>query len=279
MKFEDLAPENFTWLLLNRKKDLESIIQKTQLQLKNAPEGRLYTSTSNKNNQFYLSITKPQTNNKITKQLRSTSYIRKTDSLIIGALAQKEYDNKILNRLQKELNKINSLVNLVKKNNIETVFSKIHPKKQPLIKTITLSNDNYAKKWLAVKFQAKNFDNNPNRYESSSGDKVRSKSEFIIAEFLDKFKIPFRYEYPIQLNNFTVYPDFYCLNLKTRQEFIWEHFGMMGDADYACKAIAKINAYMEKGFFPGKNLIVTAETLQTPINPNLIKSIIENYLA
>ena len=40
-----------------------------------------------------------------------------------------------------------------------------------------------------------------------------------------------------------LHPDFYCLNLRTRQEFAWEHFGMMDDPDYASTTAEKLRLY------------------------------------
>ena len=51
-------------------------------------------------------------------------------------------------------------------------------------------------------------------FYSNSGVRVRSKSELIIANMLEKYGIPYRYEYPLLLNgNDLVRPDFLCLNI------------------------------------------------------------------
>ena len=65
--------------------------------------------------------------------------------------------------------------------------------------------------------------------------------------------MPYRYEFPIKLKSesgtgrkvseVTFYPDFLCLNLRTREEFCWEHFGLMDDEEYANNAAGKINHY------------------------------------
>jgi len=65
------------------------------------------------------------------------------------------------------------------------------------------------------------------------------------------------------------------LNVK---EFIWEHFGMMDDPTYAENAIQKIVTYEQNGFFPGKNLILTYECKNNPINHKLIQVSIQEYL-
>ena len=116
-------------------------------------------------------------------------------------------------------------------------------------------------------------------YYSDNGLRVRSKSEILIANALDKYCIPFRYEYPLMLKKSgVVRPDFTCLNIRTRKEYIWEHFGMMDDEGYAHKNVLKINDYETSGFHAGINMILTFETSLTPINSNIIRAMIENYL-
>lgn len=52
---------------------------------------------------------------------------------------------------------------------------------------------------------------------------MRSKSEVIIADLLNKEGIPYRYEFPLYLKEFnTVYPDFTILNVRKRKEIYWE---------------------------------------------------------
>ena len=96
---------------------------------------------------------------------------------------------------------------------------------------------------------------------------------------LKRFGIPYRYEYPMRLKNgITVHPDFLCLNVRTRQEFYWEHFGMMTTPDYAQKAIHKIQQYSDNHLLPGINLIITMETATSTLNLRYIEQQIKTYL-
>jgi hypothetical protein len=102
--------------------------------------------------------------------------------------------------------------------------------------------------------------------------------------------VPYRYEFPLLMDKNANYPDFsdydfcrlhpdfYCLNLRTRGEFAWEHFGMMDDLEYAARAAEKIQLYQENGFFPGKNLIITMETSKKPLSSRGLKNLIKEYL-
>lgn len=205
-------------------------------------------------------------------------YINKDDLTKAKILAQKQYDIELLKTLEEERKLLNELILYFNKHDFDSILAKLHPGKQVLIRPVTLSQENYAKKWLAFRTATKKTDDRPKNFETTIGIWVRSKSEVLIAEILAKKNIPFRYEYPLYLNGYKLYPDFLCLNLRTRKEFVWEHFGMMDDVDYAENAIVKINAYLTNGFFPGDNFISTSETLKSPLSSKIIERIVEKYL-
>ena len=95
--------------------------------------------------------------------------------------------------------------------------------------------------------------------------------------------IPYHYEFPLKLKlphekSATFFPDFTCLNLRTREEILWEHFGMMDDSDYVRKAMDKLDIYERNGIFPGKRLIISRETTEKPLNVKTIQKLAEEYL-
>ena len=98
-------------------------------------------------------------------------------------------------------------------------------------------------------------------------ERVRSKSEKIIADKLYSLGIPYRYECPLTLaGNIKMYPDFTILRMMTREEVYLEHFGMMDDANYVENVIFKLNTYEKNDIYLGVNLFVTYETSKKPIN-------------
>ena len=61
--------------------------------------------------------------------------------------------------------------------------------------------------------------------------------------------------------------------------FIWEHHGLLDDKEYReNNFLKKNNAYMANGFFPGKNLIQTFESLNNPLSLPAIEAVINEYL-
>lgn len=87
-------------------------------------------------------------------------------------------------------------------------------------------------------------------YSTSKGDKVRSKSEVIIANLL--FQNSIKYEYEKRLyyneNDLSILPDF-TIHLPDGREIYWEHLGMIGTEDYDKRWLKKLKIYND--FFPG----------------------------
>lgn len=75
----------------------------------------------------------------------------------------------------------------------------------------------------------------------------------------------------------TVYPDFFVLNTRTRKAYLWEHFGKMGDPEYVCDNLNKLIDYSNAGYIVGKNLILTMESLECPLTPEIIETVIREY--
>ena len=114
---------------------------------------------------------------------------------------------------------------------------------------------------------------------SEKGERVRSKSEKIMADYFFRNGIAYKYECPLYLKGMgTVYPDFTFLSVKTGEEMYWEHNGRVDDPAYARKMIRKFNAYENNGIFPGERLILTYETEQTILITGKIEQLVDRYL-
>ena len=159
--------------------------------------------------------------------------------------------------------------------NAEQVLEGLHKERQRLIHPIRETDEQYIQNWRNVAYEGKGFAEDAPEFYTSRGERVRSKSEWIIAELLEKEGIPYRYEYPVYLRGFgKVYPDFTVLNVRTRKEIYWEHMGMMDNPIYAEKAINKIHTYEQNGMFQGEDLLVTYETSKSPLNQKVIMRMI-----
>ena len=261
-KIEKLLEERKQYLLRLRKEKGEA--------LTNAPQGFLRICT-NKNNVQYYHRTNPKD--------FDGKYIGKKDSYLAKQLAQKAYDEKIIRSAEKEIKAIENYFSNCPVIEVEHVYEKMHDVRKKLIEAIVQTDEEYIASWEAVQYTGKAFEEDFPEFYTAKGERVRSKTEVIIADLLYREGIPYRYEYPIEIEEWgRVYPDFTVLHVRERKELYWEHLGMMDDASYVENAIQKINVYLQNGICSKDNLIITYETKKNPLNQKTIKSMIEHYL-
>lgn len=139
--------------------------------------------------------------------------------------------------------------------------------RKALIAPPVLSDEEFVRQWQAKEYKGKPFEDDENIILTERGERVRSKSEKIIADKLYALGIPYRYEYPLVLSGgVKVYPDFTILRMTTREEVYLEHFGMMDDLEYVETALYKLSSYEKNGIYLGVDLFVTYETGKRTLN-------------
>ena len=167
----------------------------------------------------------------------------------------------------------------MKKGTFENVYDTLSEIRKELIQPIYLSDEDFIKNWLDRKYEKMGFADGEPAYDTVVGTRVRSKSEALISNSLERWEVPQLYEVPLILKGYgKVRPDFMVLNVRTRQEYIWEHLGMLDDPVYLEKAMKKIEAYIANGYVPGINLIITFESSKHPLDLNTVDKLIETFL-
>ena len=255
-------------LLLKEQERLEQIFEKAKVRLKDAPQGKLRLSSCRENVQYYHCTQGARKNG---------SYIPKEQMELIRRLAQKSYDEKIIRLADKRLSRVRKL--LKDYDEIANVYQREHVERQKLIDPVEPTWEQQIEQWIAQKYQGKEFQEGTAVILTQKGERVRSKSEKILADYFYQNNIPYKYEMPLYLKGTgMVYPDFTFLSRKTRKEIYWEHDGRMDDPVYARSAVRKIQAYEENGIYPGENLILTFETEKTILDIRIVKGLVERYL-
>lgn len=274
MQLEKLSPNVLASPLEKRLLELKELLLETKKSCQHAPAGRIRISQKQGHPEYYLVKEKGS--------LRGRYLSYKKEALICQ-LAQKSYNQELIEALQTEITALQNYLRLTRNStNIPRLYSSLCPARRALIEPVTLPDKEYAARWQKVQYQGLPFTPETPEYLTARGERVRSKSEVIIADGLSRHQIPYRYEYPLIINkgqqSHTIYPDFLCLNIHTRREYIWEHFGMMDNPDYAHKATAKLRLYEECSILPGRNLILTMEIQTTPLSTRAVEKIIEEFL-
>lgn len=256
-------------LLLEEQQRLEKIVKETKDYLKDAPAGTLRMSKSHNTLQYY----------RCTKEKKSGIYINRNNIELARKLAQKSYDEKVHKLAERRLNQIQKITKEYKEDEIEEIYLKERVERQMLIEPIEPTWEHRVQEWKSKEYKGKGFRDDTPIILTEKGERVRSKSEKILADYFWRNGIEYKYECPLYLNGVgTIYPDFTFLSPKTGDEIYWEHNGKADDPTYAKKMVKKIHAYENNGIFQGERLILTYETEQTILNSNKIEQLVKRYL-
>lgn len=264
MVFESLA---------DRCRLLDSEIQNAESSLTEAPDGSLRISTGrNGADMYYI---------KKDAEKGIGTYIRQGSDELVHRLAQKKYDERFLKKAVKERNVLKGLIKFCNKemNSLSAVYEDLPEKWKKLISPYEISDERYAKQWQSMNYEGLEFMKDETAVlVTDRNEKVRSKSEMIIANRLNAFGVCYKYECPLILSESKImYPDFTILNAHLRKEFYLEHFGMMDNSSYCERAVEKIVTYSMYGYFPGDRLLISMETTHQPINVRFIDKMIRKY--
>lgn len=193
-------------------------------------------------------------------------------------LCQQEYEKKLYRNILREIDVINNF--LENWAPVELVQNDMSMTRIKFVKPIVQSKENFVEEWCSKKYEGLPFSpEDTSEFYTAKGERVRSKSEVMIADTLYRHDIPYKYECPITLKDRrTKYPDFTVLNVRTRREYIWEHLGMMTDSEYVEANLKKLKDYERNGIMHGKQLILTMESHGYPLSTKSIEKIIETFL-
>ena len=242
-------------------------------ELDKAPRGRLRIATKGKYTEYYMCDEGAGTSGTRGR------YLKKKEEKIIKALAQKEYDGRLLKETMSQLDKIENYPYGIGEDGLKSVYEGLSESRKNLVIPRIKPTEDAVSEWLAMPFEPLGFTVDDPEIYTDFHERVRSKSEKFIAEKLRAMGIPYKYECPLNLDGFgTVYPDFTILNKNTMAVSWLEHLGKMDEPDYSMKAVAKVRAYERSGIYVGKNLYLTMETKQTPFDAMSIESIFEDFV-
>ena len=193
--------------LIEEYNELEQIKEKAEKSLENAPEGKLRVIKGNNRIQYY---------NRLKPKESYGKYVRKKDISLAKKLAQKEYDINVIKRIEQRKREILSILKSIESLTSKTILdicNEISKERKELIQPYILPDDMYVKLWKENTYKGKEFVLDMPEIYTEKGERVRSKSEKIIADKLALMNIPYHYEYPLKLKGFgIVYPDFLLLN-------------------------------------------------------------------
>lgn len=249
---------------------LESLITRKKEALNGVPNGTLLTRNIQGKERYY---------HYLPGETKSGIYLPESKMDLAQALAQKSYDEKILNAAEGEMKALKKYLGSVPAVMVEDIFESYSDSRQKLIVPIIETDEQFLQRWLNQPFP-----NVKGRREhpvviTDQGKEVDSKAELVLSMQFDKRKVPFLQQVPIVLpSGRVIYADFKALNLRKRKEFVWEHLGMLGSEDYCRHSLPRLNELIMNGYIPGVNLILTWESEECKLDLRVVNKLINTYL-
>ena len=207
------------------------------------------------------------------------TYVKKENLATVQAIVQHEYDERVMKELRNTKYRIDRFLRQYDMDAIEDVYNKLCNARKVLVTPIIEPDELFIQSWKQKHPGQQNDYPATGTYLTEQGEKVRSKSEKILADVFLKYGIPYVYEPQLCLENGKCfYPDFVLLNVRTRKTIYWEHFGLITDGTYASKAMQKLQAYEGDGLIVGENLVFSMESEEKLLDVRQVEEKIEKYL-
>lgn len=243
-------------------KTVENIEKKLSLM----PEGRINPRRRSDKTYYYLTGTK-------TKD----RYLSKNDSELIKAMVQKAYLKEVLKSAKQELEAIEKMLKIYPQKLPEEIFDMLPDSRRKYATPIIPGDEKNARKWMDQPYTRKPFRKGSPVFITLRGERVRSKSEMIIADRLYANGIPYRYECPLKVGNAVIHPDFSILRMSDMKVVYHEHCGKMDDKDYVEDMVSRVSTYNQAGVIQGDKLTFSFETSATPLDVRVIDRMINSY--
>lgn len=207
---------------------------------------------------------------------KTIKYLRKNDSETIKNLIQKKYLKLVQKAAKQEVKALSKAIELYPKTRMERVYEELPSELKEHALPIIPDDDQFAAKWQAEPFKPKPFRKDAPKLYTLKGERVRSKSEVIIADRLFAKGIPYKYECPLRVGNGIIHPDFTILRMSDRKVVYYEHCGKMTDPEYTKDIPERANKYARIGIFQGDRLFYTFESAECPLDIEALNTFIES---
>lgn len=206
-------------------------------------------------------------------------YIRKDQEALARLLAQESYNGKVRKLLEKRIRQLSEILKDFQDDEIDQIYDRLHPARKALISPIMTSYEQRLKKWKSQAYLGKPFDLDALEIYTKKGERVRSKTEKILADHFFDRGLDYKYECPLRFGHgITLYPDFTFLHRTRNEEIYWEHHGRMDDPNYVNKMINKLNYYEKHGISRSRNLVLSFESSTCNLDYHWVDALIEEYL-
>lgn len=194
----------------------------------------------------------------------------------IISLADKRYCQSVAATLQTEIDALDQFLAAYKPEAKFAAHADIPAEIRGDIAPVIRTPQQRCRAWQAQTFETNGFEFKADSdIRTARGERVRSKSECIVADMLDRRGLAYHYEQRLPLQDGDVYPDFTIMHPVTCQLYYLEYFGMVDVPEYAARAFEKIARYQTAGLDP--HLICLFESTATPLKSSTIDAVLKAH--
>ena len=203
--------------------------------------------------------------------------IKKNEEKVLEKYVNMRFAKKAIKRIELNIKACEKFLKAHSQMDLEDI-ALLYPESFRKTNTLYKDREIMIQEWMSAEYRRNQYKPENLVYRASDGSTYRSKAEVMIAEVLMKYKVPFRYECELWLDDakYPIYPDFTILNPNDMKEWYLEHFGMMDNPEYSRNAIDKINSYALAGFVPGFRFMYTMETANVPLSMDYIERMVKD---
>ena len=204
-------------------------------------------------------------------------FLTKKDEELIKQLLQKRYLKEVLKAAKNELLALSKMLNIYLADLPEEMFEKLPEELRSGVEPIILGNEQDAREWMEEPYVGKPFKDDAPVYMTIKGERVRSKSEVMLADRLFFRGMPYKYECPIMIDGIVIHPDFSMKRMSDNKIIYHEHCGKMDDPEYYSDLVERINLYNQAGIMQGDRLTFSFETSDKPLDIRVIDRLIDEF--
>lgn len=204
-------------------------------------------------------------------------YIRPKQMELAIQLANQSYRRRLSKLLEKRIKQLKLINKTFQDDEIDQVYLSLSPERQALVDPLLETYSQKLETWKSTPYPMKGFKETDLEIYSKRGERVRSKTEKILADMFFDLGIEYKYECPLYLNNTSLHPDFTLFHPHHHHEIYWEHFGMMDHPEYAVQAVKRIGIYRKNGYFLDERLIATFESSRQNLDYQEVRMLIARF--
>lgn len=245
---------------------IEETIKNIEKKLKSLPAGWINIRYQNGKAFYYHA-----------KYKSKDRFLTRADAVLIKQLLQKRYLKEVLRAAKNELAALSKMLSLYPEDLPEELYEKLPEELRTGVEPVILGDGQDVLEWMAEPYVGKPFKEDAPVYMTIRGERVRSKSEVMIADRMYARGVPYKYECPIMIEGQVIHPDFSMKRMSDNKIIYHEHCGMMDDPEYFKDLVERISLYNQAGILQGNRLTFTFETSDKPLDIRIIDRLIDEF--